>query len=84
MQAVPKDTAQELAERLPEVFSVAAKQHPHHGWLQSKNIRHYEHYLERVRVHSVAWFKALDQRRACCTGVQACITCTALPASFVA
>lgn len=47
LQAVPKDVAEQLASRVPAVFSVG-KGTPKGSCLVAKNVRHHEHYLEQV------------------------------------
>ena len=47
LQAVPKDVAEQLAAKVPAVFSVGEGelQGCH---LEAKNVRHHEHWLEQV------------------------------------
>ena len=76
LQAVPKEVAQQLAEKLPQVFTVPAKQHRDHGWLSAKNIRHREHVLERVRLH-IETSDLLDV--ATQKNILSCVKCELMP-----
>lgn len=49
-QAVPEAVAKELAEKVPQVFTVG-KGDLKGCRLQAKDVRHHEHYLERVRAN---------------------------------
>jgi hypothetical protein len=47
VQAVPKEVAEQLAHKVPQVFSVGTgKLKGCH--LQAKNVRHHEHWIEQV------------------------------------